>query len=103
MVCIRDRESRSLSRRGVPARKKCPGLAFPRAALTITCTCPPRFRCPAIGETVMLRTRLFFRSVLVVLGLLPGTPGASAEEPRPPKGFVALFNGKSLAGWHGMA
>jgi hypothetical protein len=25
-----------------------------------------------------------------------------AEEPRPPKGFTALFDGKSLAGWHGM-
>src|SRR4051812_35320988 len=30
---------------------------------------------------------------------LEGTP-ASAE---PPKGFVALFNGKDLAGWHGMS
>ncbi len=26
----------------------------------------------------------------------------AADEPRPPKGFVALFNGKDLAGWHGM-
>ena len=27
---------------------------------------------------------------------------ASAEVPTPPKGFVALFDGKDLAGWHGM-
>jgi hypothetical protein len=27
---------------------------------------------------------------------------ASAEEPRPPRGFVALFNGRDLTGWHGM-
>jgi hypothetical protein len=25
-----------------------------------------------------------------------------ADEPKPPKGFTALFNGKDLTGWHGM-
>lgn len=25
-----------------------------------------------------------------------------AQEPRPPKGFTSLFNGKDLTGWHGM-
>src|SRR5262245_25710362 len=29
-------------------------------------------------------------------------PAHSADEPRPPKGFTALFNGKDLSGWHGM-
>src|SRR5260370_13224333 len=28
--------------------------------------------------------------------------GARAADTRPPKGFTALFNGKDLAGWHGM-
>jgi hypothetical protein len=27
---------------------------------------------------------------------------AGADEPKPPQGFTALFNGKDLAGWHGM-
>jgi Domain of Unknown Function (DUF1080) len=26
-----------------------------------------------------------------------------ADEPKPPEGFTALFNGKDLTGWHGMA
>jgi Domain of Unknown Function (DUF1080) len=31
------------------------------------------------------------------------TPAArAAEGPSPPRGFVALFNGKNLTGWHGM-
>ncbi len=30
------------------------------------------------------------------------TNRARSEEPRPPKGFVSIFNGKNLDGWHGM-
>jgi hypothetical protein len=40
---------------------------------------------------------------LAVASLLFGavTP-AETNEPKPPKGFTALFNGRDLAGWHGM-
>jgi hypothetical protein len=37
-------------------------------------------------------------SALVFALALP----AHASEPMPPRGFVALFNGKDLSGWHGM-
>src|SRR3954452_11687989 len=30
------------------------------------------------------------------------TPGNADDDNGPPEGFVALFNGKDLAGWHGM-
>jgi hypothetical protein len=38
------------------------------------------------------------------LAAILGTPpaGNAADHNRPPEGFVALFNGKDLAGWHGM-
>ena len=41
---------------------------------------------------------------LAFLIAIPITLGVSsrADEPRPPKGFTALFDGKTLAGWHGM-
>jgi hypothetical protein len=41
--------------------------------------------------------------VLVVLSVLLVliASGSRAEEPKPPKGFTALFNGKDLGGWHG--
>jgi hypothetical protein len=39
----------------------------------------------------------------VPLFLLVLTPALSrADEPKPPTGFTALFNGKDLTGWHGM-
>src|SRR5947209_416742 len=41
------------------------------------------------------------RTALLLSALLPAVTLA-ADEPRPPKGFVALFNGKDLSGWHGM-
>lgn len=48
--------------------------------------------------------RLPLRCWLLALGLITlamaGPP--LAAEPQPPKGFTALFNGKDLAGWHGM-
>jgi hypothetical protein len=39
---------------------------------------------------------------LIVAALLFTAAPANAEEPKPPKGFTALFNGKDLSGWHGM-
>jgi hypothetical protein len=39
---------------------------------------------------------------LTLLALLAAAAPARAGEPKPPKGFTALFNGKDLAGWHGM-
>src|SRR2546423_2996287 len=33
--------------------------------------------------------------------VLISTPAVEAQ-PKPPPGFTALFNGKDLAGWHGM-
>ena len=42
---------------------------------------------------------LFFASISLVLAL----PIASrAAEPKPPQGYVAIFNGKDLTGWHGL-
>lgn len=42
---------------------------------------------------------LLFLTTVVVL-LLP--TAVRADEPVPPKGFRAIFNGKDLAGWHGL-
>jgi Domain of Unknown Function (DUF1080) len=39
-------------------------------------------------------------SLLLALLILAGPAGAA--DPQPPPGFTALFNGKDLAGWHGM-
>ena len=45
-----------------------------------------------------------FVSLIPVLGLtlLLGPCLARAEDPTPPKGFTALFNGKDLDGWYGL-
>jgi hypothetical protein len=40
---------------------------------------------------------------LLVGALLAPTAPATAGEAQPPQGFTALFNGKDLTGWHGMA
>ena len=50
----------------------------------------------------MRRTRTAFYCHLIVT-LLPLTRPSSSEaaDVQPPNGFVALFNGKDLAGWHG--
>jgi hypothetical protein len=47
------------------------------------------------------RTRLFANLLIGTL-VLAAAGRACADEPRPPKGFTALFNGKDLSGWHGM-
>ena len=45
----------------------------------------------------MIRLK-FFLAAFIALGLSGFSQGADNE---PPAGFVALFNGKDLAGWHG--
>src|SRR3954467_12597060 len=40
--------------------------------------------------------------LLLAAFVLPHADQAGAGEPHPPRGFVSLFNGKDLAGWHGM-
>ncbi len=42
------------------------------------------------------------RTVRAFLALLAFAAAGRAAEPQPPKGFVPLFNGTDLAGWHGM-
>jgi hypothetical protein len=45
---------------------------------------------------------LLYTPLIVFLPLALTLSGARTEEPKPPKGFTALFNGKDLSGWHGM-
>ena len=47
----------------------------------------------------MLHTRLPFVMASVALAML--VSAVRADEPKPPEGFTALFNGKDLKGWHG--
>jgi hypothetical protein len=42
------------------------------------------------------------RGLLLVAALVVAASAARAEQPQPPKGFTAMFNGKDLSGWHGM-
>ncbi len=49
----------------------------------------------------MKRFRLLAWLAVVSLAPLVASP-AAAEEVKPPKGFVALFNGKDLTGWWGL-
>ncbi|MCI0684643.1 MAG: DUF1080 domain-containing protein [Gemmataceae bacterium] len=46
----------------------------------------------------MLGTKRSIPSVVIVLALVSAAPLARSD---PPKGFTAIFNGKSLAGWEG--
>lgn len=47
-------------------------------------------------------SHIFLRTTPIAFALLALAAGARANEPKPPEGFTALFNGKDLAGWHGM-
>jgi hypothetical protein len=49
-----------------------------------------------------MRTVLSCRSLLSLLLLAAWCLTARADEPKPPKGFKLLFNGKDMTGWHGM-
>jgi hypothetical protein len=51
--------------------------------------------------STLLRSRLSCGLLAAVL-LAVASARAYADEPKPPKGFTALFNGKDLTGWHGM-
>src|SRR5690606_14913230 len=48
-----------------------------------------------------LMLRLTLLSFLVALASLT-VPASAQENNQPPDGFIALFNGKDLSGWHGM-
>src|SRR5947208_726176 len=47
-----------------------------------------------------MRTTLAAAAFAAALALVPRGPLA-ADEPKPPAGFTALFNGKDLTGWQG--
>jgi hypothetical protein len=50
-----------------------------------------------------MRLLTFLSCVLALsLGLIGPVYRAGEADPKPPKGFTALFDGKSLSGWHGM-
>jgi acetyl esterase/lipase len=57
-------------------------------------------RGPAGSLIMKLRPRALL--LLVLLGLTHAPLRADSPPPAPPKGFRALFNGTSLAGWHGL-
>jgi hypothetical protein len=42
------------------------------------------------------------RNLIICTIVWAALDNAQAQEPQPPKGFTLLFNGKDLAGWHGM-
>jgi hypothetical protein len=47
-------------------------------------------------------SRTLLRTTLIVFSLSAlVAAAASTDEPKPPEGFTALFNGKDLSGWHG--
>ena len=40
--------------------------------------------------------------IFCILSVMALWPTCQADEPRPPAGFRALFNGKDLTGWYGL-
>ena len=49
-----------------------------------------------------MRPPTAIRIALGIAALLAGAQARAFEDSKPPEGFVALFNGKTLDGWHGM-
>src|SRR5436189_62230 len=53
-----------------------------------------------------MRNSLFpfrrFRNLVAFTVCLTMVTTAHADNPKPPKGFTVVFNGKDLSGWHGM-
>jgi hypothetical protein len=47
-------------------------------------------------------SRFSLSALAIVAALLVAATVTAQEDNKPPKGFVALFNGKDLSGWHGM-
>src|SRR5437660_1451575 len=72
------------------------GPTFPDASSYMV-----RPSCATIGDQAMKRPLLL---VHLLAGLaLPGIgPTAFVQEPNPPAGFRAIFNGKDLTGWYGL-
>ena len=58
----------------------------------------PAPRPSPFGRSVV---RLAFGLMLVIVSLAPANRTARGDEPKPPPGFVPLFNGKDLTGWQG--
>ncbi len=50
-----------------------------------------------------VNSRSIFLVVLFTVGMSLAVCGAAQENNQPPKNFTALFNGKDLSGWHGLA
>ncbi len=49
-----------------------------------------------------MRSRIPHILFLAVLTSIGSVAFTQADEPRPPEGFKAIFNGKDLTGWHGL-
>ena len=49
-----------------------------------------------------MRSRIPHILFLAVLTSIGSVASTQADEPRPPEGFKAIFNGKDLTGWHGL-
>src|SRR5437016_6010691 len=79
----------------------------PRAKYIQSATVGHPLNLPAVSilpRDTTMRTALSFlpRSLLVASAFLVVALGTRADDPQPPKGFTALFNGKDMTGWHGM-